>query len=221
MTAIRAESVGRTFGAVHALRGVSFTVEAGQRIALLGRSGSGKSTLLHLLAGLDHTTSGTLTVFGQLLQSLPSARMAEYRSRTVGMIFQAFHLIATRTALENVALPLFLAGVVRSERLRRATEALEEMGMGHRRHAFPPTLSGGESQRIAIARAIVHRPPLLLADEPTGNLDSTNAGHVMDLLLDQTRRRGTTLVLVTHDEPLASRAAERILRLRDGQLEGV
>src|SRR5215470_7581549 len=188
MTAVRAADLTRSFGTVHALRGVSLTVADGERVALLGRSGSGKSTLLHLLAGLDHPTAGTLAVLGHQLNALDATGLATYRLRTVGVIFQAFHLIAARTALENVALPLLLAGVGRAERERQAAEALHEVGLEHRLHAFPPTLSGGEAQRVAIARAVVHRPPLLLADEPTGNLDSVNAAAVMDLLLEQTRR---------------------------------
>jgi predicted ABC-type transport system involved in lysophospholipase L1 biosynthesis ATPase subunit len=220
MPAVHADALVRSFGTVDALRGVSLTVAEGERVALLGRSGSGKSTLLHLLAGLDRPTAGTLAVLGRELSSLDSGGLAAYRLRTVGVIFQAFHLIPARTALENVALPLLLAGVGRAEREGRAADALREVGLESRLNAFPPTLSGGEAQRVAIARALVHHPPLVLADEPTGNLDTANAEAVMALLLEETRKRGVTLVLVTHDEALAGRVADRVLRMADGRLEG-
>jgi predicted ABC-type transport system involved in lysophospholipase L1 biosynthesis ATPase subunit len=218
MAAILADALVRTYGSVEALRGVSFTIPVGQRVALLGRSGSGKSTLLHLLAGLDRPTSGSLSVFGQSLSSLDAAGLANYRLRTVGIIFQAFHLLSARSVRENVSLPLILSGVAREERLRRTDETLAAVGMTHRADAFPPTLSGGESQRVAIARALIARPRLLLADEPTGNLDSDNAERVRMLLLEQVVAHGITLVLVTHDQTLAHQMAERVLRLHDGQL---
>jgi predicted ABC-type transport system involved in lysophospholipase L1 biosynthesis ATPase subunit len=218
MAAILADALVRTYGSVEALRGVSFTIPVGQRVALLGRSGSGKSTLLHLLAGLDRPTSGSLSVFGQSLSSLDAAGLANYRLRTVGIIFQAFHLLSARSVRENVSLPLILSGVAREERLRRTDETLAAVGMTHRADAFPPTLSGGESQRVAIARALIARPRLLLADEPTGNLDSDNAERVRTLLLEQVVAHGITLVLVTHDQTLAHQMAERVLRLHDGQL---
>ena len=218
MAAIVADALVRNYGSVEALRGVSFAIPVGQRVALLGRSGSGKSTLLHLLAGLDRPTSGHLSVFGQTLSHLDAAGLAGYRLRTVGIIFQAFHLLATRSVRENVALPLMLGGMPREERARLTDEALAAVGMMHRADAFPPTLSGGESQRVAIARALIARPRLLLADEPTGNLDSDNAERVRALLLEQVAAQGITLVLVTHDQTLAHQMAERVLRLHDGQL---
>ncbi|MFQ3651997.1 MAG: ABC transporter ATP-binding protein [Gemmataceae bacterium] len=223
MEAIVAEALIRRFGHVEALRGVTFSIGIGQRVALLGRSGSGKSTLLHLLAGLDRPTSGRLTVFGQTLSALDSAGLARYRLHDVGIIFQTFHLLPTRSVWENVAMPLLLAGVPPSERQSRAREMLAAVGLTDRAKAFPPTLSGGEAQRVAIARALIARPRLLLADEPTGNLDSENAERVRQLLLEQVTKLGLTLVLVTHDASLAHQTAERILRLHDGQLveEGI
>jgi len=218
MTAILADALTRSYGSVEALRGVSFTIPAGQRVALLGRSGSGKSTLLHLLAGLDRPTSGTLTVFGQSLARLDATGLAHYRRHTVGILLQAFHLLPTRTVRENVALPLLLAGVPPRERRLRADELLAAVGLTARADAFPPTLSGGEAQRVALARALVARPRLLLADEPTGNLDSENAQRVAQLLLDQVAQRNLTLLLVTHDPLFAQQIAQRLLRLHDGQL---
>lgn len=216
MAAIVADALVRTYGSVEALRGVSFTLPVGQRVALLGRSGSGKSTLLHLLAGLDRPTAGTLSVFGQDLSRLDAVGLASYRLRTVGIIFQAFHLLSARSVRENVALPLMLAGVPRDERQRRTDEALTAVGMTHRADAFPPTLSGGESQRVAIARALIARPRLLLADEPTGALDSKTALDIL-ALFQELNREGTTVVIVTHD-PEVARHARRVVRFRDGRI---
>jgi ABC-type lipoprotein export system ATPase subunit len=216
MAAIRLDTVTRSFGAITALRGVSLEVAEEERVAILGKSGSGKSTLLHLLAGLDRPTSGTVSVFGEELGRLSSAGLAEYRLRRVGVIFQAFHLISTRSTLENVEMPLTLAGVPPVERRRRVLDALAAVGLEHRLGHLPTQLSGGEQQRAAIARALIHGPRLLLCDEPTGNLDSVNAAAVMSLLLAQAQ--GATALLVTHDEELAGRFAHRIVRLRDGEV---
>jgi predicted ABC-type transport system involved in lysophospholipase L1 biosynthesis ATPase subunit len=204
---------------VHALRDVTLAIAAGQRVALLGKSGSGKSTLLQLLGGLERPTAGQLIVADHDLAALSATGLAAYRQRTVGMIFQAFHLIASRTALENVELPLVFAGRPPKERRAAARAALEGVGLSHRLTHHPAELSGGERQRVAIARALVNRPALLLADEPTGNLDTATAGEVMSLVLDRVRATGMTMILVTHDEELAGRASDRTIHLADGVLE--
>src|SRR5262245_46266045 len=217
------QRVAKTYGTpaapVHALRDVTLTIARGERLALLGKSGSGKSTLLQLLGGLDRPTAGRVAVAGQDLAALSANGLAGYRQGTVGMVFQAFHLIPSRTARENVELPLVFAGRPPRERRAAARAALEAVGLGHRLAHRPAELSGGERQRVAVARALVHRPALLLADEPTGNLDSATAAEVMDLVLAHVRAAGMTLVLVTHDEELAGRAADRVAHLRDGVLE--
>lgn len=203
---------------VRALRGVSLEVARGEKLVLLGKSGSGKSTLLHLLGGLDRPTSGRISVEGVELTTLSGADLARYRLETVGMVFQSFHLVPWRTALDNVALPLVFAGESPATRSQRAERALATVGLEARLHHRPAQLSGGEQQRVAIARALINRPRLLLADEPTGNLDSDNAASVIDLLGAHVRDTGAALVLVTHDDDLAQRFADRVLRMRDGQL---
>jgi ABC-type lipoprotein export system ATPase subunit len=204
---------------VTALAGVSLEVRRGERLALLGKSGSGKSTVLNVLGGLDRPTSGVVEVAGRDLARLDARGLADHRLRTVGMVFQSFNLIAARTALENVELPLLFAGVPAVQRRQRARQALESIGLGERTSHRPTELSGGEAQRVAIARALINDPEVVLADEPTGNLDSGNACVVMELLLGRVAQRGATLVLVTHDEELARRTAERIVWMRDGRLE--
>ena len=201
---------------VAALRGVSLEIRRGERVALLGKSGSGKSTLLNLLGGLDRPTAGSIQVNGRELARMRGNELARYRLQTIGMVFQSFHLIASRSALANVELPLVFAGVPTRQRREQARQALEAVGLGHRLEHRPTELSGGEQQRVAIARALVNRPGLLLADEPTGNLDCDSAAAVMAILETHLREHGATLVLVTHDEELARRCANRILRLRDG-----
>jgi ABC-type lipoprotein export system ATPase subunit len=203
---------------VYALRGVTFEVARGERIALLGKSGSGKSTLLNLLGGLDHPTSGSLRVGGLDVDRLSPRELARFRSATVGMIFQSFNLILSRTALENVELPMIFAGRHPRERRALATEALKAVGLGERLHHRPAEMSGGENQRVAVARALVNRPEIVLADEPTGNLDSATAQDVMGLILDHVGRHGATLLLVTHDEELAGTCTDRVIRLKDGRL---
>lgn len=219
--AIRATNVTKRYGAgdsaVHALQGVTFDVERGERIALLGKSGSGKSTLLHLLGGLDRATSGELHVEGRDLGRLSNGELTCFRSATVGIIFQGFNLVASRTAIENVELPMIFAGRPRAQRRADARRALESVRLGNRLHHLPAELSGGESQRVAIARALVNRPEILLADEPTGNLDSATAREVVDLLLDYVNTYGKTFVLVTHDVELAGSCTQRVLRLADGR----
>jgi predicted ABC-type transport system involved in lysophospholipase L1 biosynthesis ATPase subunit len=220
--AVRCQDLVKSYGAssapVYALRGVSLDVGRGERVALLGKSGSGKSTLLNLLGGIDQPTSGGLEVGGQDLGRLSGRMLARFRSAVVGMIFQSFNLIPSRNALENVELPMIFAGRPPRERRAAAREALEAVGLGARLRHRPAELSGGENQRVAVARALVNRPDLLLADEPTGNLDSVTAREVIDLIAEHVRARGTTLVLVTHDEELARSCTDRVLRLKDGQL---
>jgi predicted ABC-type transport system involved in lysophospholipase L1 biosynthesis ATPase subunit len=187
-------------------------------VALVGKSGSGKSTLLNLIGGLDRLTAGTLEVAGRDLCKLSDREMARFRSARVGMIFQSFNLIPSRSALENVEIPLVFAGLPPRQRRAEASKALASVGLGARLHHRPAELSGGENQRVAVARALVNRPDILLADEPTGNLDSVTAGEVLSLMLDHVRGRGATLILVTHDEEMARACTDRVLRLRDGQL---
>jgi ABC-type lipoprotein export system ATPase subunit len=213
-----AKTYGQRSAQVHALRDVTCTIRRGERVALLGKSGSGKSTLLNLLGGLDRPSAGTIAVDGQELGRMTSRELANHRLNTVGMIFQSFNLISSRTALENVALPLLFAGQRRSRRRSLAASALEAVGLGERVNHRPPELSGGEQQRVAIARALVNEPSILLADEPTGNLDSATAGDIVRLIDERVRAGGITLVLVTHDEELAGRFTDRVLRLKDGML---
>ena len=217
---IRLVNVTRRHGPVTALADVSLEVSPGERVALVGKSGSGKSSLLHLLAGLDRPSAGVVEVAGRDLASLDSHALAYHRLRTVGIVFQSFHLIGSRSAAENVQMPLIFAGVAPSVRKRRTAEALGSVGLASRATHRPSEMSGGEAQRVAIARALVNDPPLILADEPTGNLDSVTASVIMGLLLDHVTRRGATLVLVTHDEEVARRHTARIVRLRDGRVEG-
>ena len=203
---------------VKALDGVSLEVRTGERVALLGASGSGKSTLLHLMAGLDRPTSGTMETQGRNLADMSSEELAAHRRKTVGMIFQAFHLLPRMTLEENVELPLRLAEVPRDARPARVREALDRVGLAARASHRPGELSGGEQQRAAIARALVNRPSILLADEPTGNLDSRNGAEIMRLVGELNASLGMTVVLVTHEQKLAAGFAERMLVLADGRL---
>jgi predicted ABC-type transport system involved in lysophospholipase L1 biosynthesis ATPase subunit len=220
--AVRAVNLTRRYGTdaapVFALRDLTLDVVRGERVALLGKSGSGKSTLLNLLGGLDRPTSGTLAVADRELGSLSARDLARFRSAAVGVIFQAFNLIASRTALENVELPMIFAGAAPRERRAAARRALEAVGLAQRLDHRPAQLSGGENQRVAVARALVNRPQVVLADEPTGNLDSNTAREVMALILAHVREHGATLILVTHDEELARESTDRVVRLKDGQL---
>jgi predicted ABC-type transport system involved in lysophospholipase L1 biosynthesis ATPase subunit len=222
-TAIEVRDVAKSYGTaaapVHALRGVSLAVRGGERLALLGKSGSGKSTLLNLIGGLDRASAGAIEVHGRELGRLSRNQLARHRLETVGMIFQSFNLIPSRTAWQNVELPMVFAGRRPADRRTAARQALEAVGLGQRLNHRPSELSGGEHQRVAIARALVNRPSILLADEPTGNLDTATAGEVMELLLAHVARQGTTLILVTHDEELARRCADRVVWLKDGMLE--
>ena len=195
---------------------ITIAIPDKQRVAIIGPSGSGKSTLLGLIAGLDQPTSGSITIDGVEISAMRENALARYRRDHIGYIFQSFHLIPTLTALENVLVPLELAGI-RGARAR-ATDLLGAVGLAGRLSHYPVQLSGGEQQRVAVARAFACRPPILLADEPTGNLDSATGQHIMSLLLSLHRDFGTTLVLVTHDRAMAS-SMERIIALRDGRIE--
>ena len=204
---------------VDILRGLDFTIARGEFVAIMGASGSGKSTLLGLLAGLDNPTSGNVRWQGTAISYLPENELAQLRGRTIGFVFQSYQLIPTLTALENVLLPYELNAEsgTRREGVERARQLLTSVGLSERLDHYPVQLSGGEQQRVALARAFMLRPPIVLADEPTGNLDSTNGQHVLDLLLELNRAEGTTLVLVTHDPALAAHASRRII-LRDGEI---
>jgi len=202
-------------GPVTILDGVTLAVPAGQFVAVTGPSGSGKSTLLGLIAGLDRPTAGSIAVDGHDLGGLDEDRLARLRRERIGYVFQSFHLIPTLTALENVAVPLELGGA--PDAVGRARSLLAEVGLAERVEHYPAQLSGGEQQRVALARAFANRPALLLADEPTGNLDSATGAQIVDLLVAWNRERGSTLVLVTHDPALA-RHADRVVELRDGRV---
>jgi putative ABC transport system ATP-binding protein len=203
-------------GEVHALQGVSLAVQAGESVAVTGPSGCGKSTLLHLLGGLDRPTSGGVEFDGRPLDVL---NLDEYRALRVGFVFQSFHLLPTLTSLENVQVPMFEAPIPRGERQGRARRLLEEVDMSHRRDQYPSRLSVGERQRVAIARALANEPRVLLADEPTGNLDSANQADVLNLLDRLRRERSLTLVIVTHSPDVAA-ACGRTIRMRDGRVVG-
>ena len=214
---LEAKALTREFdeGQVKALRGVDLTIKEGEFIAIVGPSGCGKSTLLQLLGALDRPTSGTLLYRGQSLPDLPNP--AAYRAHEVGFIFQAFHLLPTFTAVENVQIPMFETDRSASERRERAVELLKLVGLEQRLDHFPSKLSGGERQRVAIARSLANEPSVLLADEPTGNLDSENAHTILDLIIRLQQEQGRTMVLVTHDPTIAERA-QRILRMKDGRI---
>jgi ABC-type lipoprotein export system ATPase subunit len=208
--------MGETF--VRAVDGVSLSVARGEFLALLGSSGSGKSTLLNLIAGLDRPTSGAILANGADLSALSSLELARYRRNTIGMIFQSFNLLPRMTLEENVDLPLRLAEVDRSERAGRVREALERVRLTHRTGHRPTELSGGEQQRVAIARALVNSPKILLADEATGNLDSATGEAILSLLRELQTQLGMTIVMVTHERPLAERFADRLAIMGDGKL---
>jgi len=216
MSILRCEALTRTYPSggreITVLRDITFELEAGRILAITGPSGSGKSTLLGLMAGLDRPTSGRVMMGGRDLGALSEDERARLRAETVGFVFQSFHLIPTLTARENVQVPLELRG---EDGRTRADELLQRVGLGDRGHHYPAQLSGGEQQRVAVARAFANRPRLLFADEPTGNLDAANGQNVVELLAELNHELGTTIVLVTHEPELAARA-QRVLRLRDG-----
>jgi putative ABC transport system ATP-binding protein len=214
---VRLCAVRKEYGDSVALDGVDLEIRPGEAVAVMGPSGSGKSTLLNLVAGLDRPTSGSVVVHGEDLGELNEKGLALFRRRRIGMIFQFFNLLDDLPALDNVALAAQLTGTPAAQARRRALELLDELGIAGRRDTYPAQLSGGERQRVAVARALMNRPALLLADEPTGALDSRAGEQVMDLLLDL-NQIGQTLLLVTHDERLATRCASRLIEVVDGRV---
>ena len=210
-------SLGRGAARVHILQGVSLNIGKGEAVGLVGPSGSGKSTLLMAMAGLERPDSGAIRVAGARIDAMGEDDLARFRGRNIGIVFQSFHLIPTMTALENVAIPLELAGA--SDAFARARAELEQVGLGARLAHYPSQLSGGEQQRVALARAIAPHPAILVADEPTGNLDEATGQSIIELMFNLKRERGATLVLVTHDAGLAARC-DRTIRLRSGRVEG-
>ncbi|MEU9375450.1 ABC transporter ATP-binding protein [Streptomyces sp. NPDC048255] len=215
--AVRLDGVYKEYGDARALDGLSLEIRAGEAVAVMGPSGCGKSTLLNMVAGLDRPTSGLVEVHGQDLGGLDETGLALFRRRNIGMIFQFFNLIDDLPALDNVALAAQLTGTPARQARRRALELLDELGVADRRDSYPATLSGGERQRVAVARALMNRPALLLADEPTGALDSRAGEQVMDLLIDL-NQIGQTLLIVTHDPQLATRCASRLVEVADGRV---
>ena len=214
---VRLDEVGKHYGETVALHGVSLEIRAGEAVAVMGPSGCGKSTLLNLIAGLDRPTSGRVVVHGEDLGGMDETGLALFRRRRVGMIFQFFNLIDDLSALDNVALAAQLTGTTAAQARRRALDLLDELGIAGRARMYPAVLSGGERQRVAVARALMNRPAVLLADEPTGALDSLSGEQVTDLLLDL-HQIGQTLLLVIHDERLAERCASRVVELADGRV---
>lgn len=217
---IKLEDVHLTLGhgasRVHVLNGVSLDVESGQSVGVVGPSGSGKSTLLMVMAGLERVDSGKVVLAGEDFSKLDEDGLAVFRGSHIGIIFQSFHLIPNMTALENVAVPLELAGA--ADAFEKARAEMQAVGLGERLSHYPAQLSGGEQQRVAIARALAPNPKILVADEPTGNLDEDTGKQIADLLFDQQKKRGTTLVLVTHEQQLAKRC-DRTLKVRAGEIE--
>jgi len=214
---LEVRSLRKTYddGRIEALRGVDLIVTAGEYIAISGSSGSGKSTLLHLLGGLDIPTSGQVLFKGI---ALSASDLDDYRARQIGFIFQAFYLLPTLSAIENVQVPMLALGLHANNRAERAEALLVEMGLNHRLNQYPNELSAGERQRVAIARALANDPTILMADEPTGNLDSVNSARIMEILTGIQKKRGMTLIIVTHENDIAN-AAPRHIRIRDGRIE--
>jgi len=214
---LQTEHLDKSFGAVKAVQEVSLTIATGEFVAIMGRSGSGKTTLLQLLAGLESPSSGRILFQGDDISQLDEDGLALWRREHVGLVFQAFHLIPTISAVENVAFPLYPAAVQPEERRRRALARLERVGLAHRAGHRPGQLSGGEQQRVAIARALVNHPSLILADEPTGNLDSQSSAEVMDLFRELNRKEGVAIVVVTHDADVAA-VTDRLIEMKDGRI---
>lgn len=224
MPILLAEEVRKTYvggeAPVEAVRGVSLTLETGDFVALMGPSGCGKSTLLHLCGAMDRLTSGSLRIENTNLGKLNDDQLTRLRRERIGFVFQFFNLLPTLTVMENITLPILLAGGDGNEAERRARQLAERVGLSHRLQHYPQQLSGGEMQRAAIARAVIHQPALLIADEPTGNLDSENGARVLDLLSQLNRELGLTILLATHSAETAA-AAKRVVRMRDGQIESI
>lgn len=222
MTLIKSINLGRSYRkgkvSIPALQNVSFEMPEGAFYSVVGKSGSGKSTLLNLIGGLDRPDSGRIIFDGRELQKMSRIEMAMHRRFAVGMIFQSFNLIQSRTALENVELALTFGGLSYSKRRARATELLTRLGLGGRLTHHPDELSGGETQRVAIARALANNPRLLLADEPTGNLDSDTSADIISVLLDLNKNKGLSVILVTHDLETAEKVSDKIIRLKDGKV---
>ncbi|HEC42866.1 MAG TPA: ABC transporter ATP-binding protein [Bacteroides sp.] len=203
---------------IPALRDINCEVDKGSYLSIVGKSGSGKSTLLNLIGGLDKPTSGTIQFNEQELGSMTRYQLALHRRFAVGMIFQSFNLIPNRTALENIILPLVFAGIPKRQRKQRATELLDQVGLSERINHLPSELSGGEAQRVAIARAMANEPEMILADEPTGNLDSGTSAEIIDLLVSLNKEKGLTILMVTHDKETAEAVSDSIITLKDGRI---
>ena len=221
-TILETRGLTKTYGqgrqAVDVLRGVDVSVDKGEFVAVMGPSGSGKTTFMQLVGGLDRPTAGSVRLGGELLESFSDAKLSAFRRRKLGFVFQFFHLLPTLSAEENVCLPLLLDGASYAKIAPQAQLLLERVGLGERRHHRPDQLSGGETQRVAIARALIADPVLILADEPTGNLDSKAGTLILELFRDTVKERGQTVIMVTHD-PRAAALADRVIRLRDGVVE--
>jgi len=219
---IKTEDLTRIYSSgtiqVTAIKDVTLSLDQGQFFGVTGASGSGKSTLMNLLAGLDRPSSGSIKVQGKLISELDKDELALYRRHQVGMIFQSFNLVSSYSALENVAFPLLFAGVAKKERIKRAEQMLEKVGLYPRKDHRPPELSGGEQQRVAIARALINQPKILLADEPTGNLDSKTSSQIVQTLSDLNKKQGLTVIMISHEESLLDEFADDVIRLQDGKV---
>jgi putative ABC transport system ATP-binding protein len=219
---VKTENLTRIYSSgtiqVVALRDVSLSLDRGQFFGVTGASGSGKSTLMNLLAGLDRPSSGRIKVEGRLISELDKEELALYRRHQVGMIFQSFNLVSSYTALENVAFPLLFAGVAKKERNKRAEQMLEKVGLHPRKDHRPTELSGGEQQRVAIARALINQPKILLADEPTGNLDSKTSSQIVQTLSELNKKQGLTVIMISHEEALLDEFADDVIHLQDGKV---
>ncbi|MCF8366781.1 MAG: ABC transporter ATP-binding protein [Bacteroidales bacterium] len=219
---IQIANLGRTYKKgkidIPALQNVELEIEEGQFVSIVGKSGSGKSTLLNLIGGLDKATDGTILFDGNDLRKMNRSQLADHRKKSVGMIFQSFNLIQSRNALENVDLALTFGGVARSRRKALATTLLQKVGLGDRITHLPDELSGGETQRVAIARALANNPKVLLADEPTGNLDSETSEEIMELLIDLNKNKNITVIMVTHDQETAEQVSDLVVKLKDGRI---
>jgi lipoprotein-releasing system ATP-binding protein len=223
MTILRADNIHKIYRAggngqgIHVLKGISLSILKGEMIAIVGPSGAGKSTLLHILGGLDRPTDGSVTYGGVNIATMTDSALAEFRNKKVGFIFQFHHLLPEFTAAENVAMPAFIQGSRLSKALKRANELLDEIGLSHRSQHYPSQLSGGEQQRVAVARSLINKPSIILADEPSGNLDSQNADLLHNMLHDMNTQQGITLVIVTHNAELAAKAS-KVIPLIDGSI---